>query len=1432
MAISINIDGNNYEINGLDHPAEEETAKKLLAEITKHTKNNKDAHAKLLKAFTDQLTNVTKEIKAAAKAPINAGPAPAAATTNTTTTRAARDAAAQTNNLSRSSGNAAKGTDGLATSAGFANNAVKSMTQSVAGAGSMLGTVGKVVSTVFNGLVAAGGFLITTFLSVASASLGAFMKAAAIQGELSKQGMRFANSLSGMQGMAIGASMTMEDLADVVKNNSSTMARFGQGTKLGQTRFIEMAAAAREGANSLRGLGFSAKDEMQVRADYIAILQEGGNVEYARNMSGAEVAKRSTAMAKGFLGLAAATGQTVDQLMKATRDMAADPDLALTLEGLGLSPDVKERVAANFASLEKLGMGSLKDLFVQVQTYGAGISDQAMEFQTLGLGARFEDFTKRLGSIRPEDLQLELMKMGKTINAQQLGMLVQQAGISGPTKAMLVNLKKYASMSEDDIKAQVKAAEQSNAQVKQQQELNDRLTAVKGMFNNVLLKIAESEGFQKGLTALTNALITYGPMIADLLTKVGVTIFNFVGKLFTSEGRQDIINLMYTGFSELMIGLKKTVLGSFYSPEAEAADRALTENANARRMGLAKDNELQKLEADVMKKRMARLLVREDDKNPGATAKADAELALAKSKRDAREKALLEDPTGEAGKAAILEKQSEQTKKAADGMFSSNEKLGLAALGLVAGLIAARALIVKGIELAVLGTGTGAAGMFGKLFGADKAVPAGAKQGADGKWRDAAGKFTKAPAPAQLPTTAKGVGMGMMADMGKQLTQAMGWVLKAGAIAGAMYMIGKALPTLAEGVKSFDDVNWEDMGKAGVSIAGVSAALFALGKIPIGAILQGLAGAAAVSGVMVLLGFGFNKLTPELMAFQALDWETIAKAGVALVGLMAIGAVAGTFFAPLLIGAGVLGALGLALRAFPIDVLEALGKLFEAVGATIGGVVTKMAEGVGLIVDKFTALRNSGIDATTQQIRSLSDIPSEKIRATAVAIAELKTALDGFGGGFWENVGRGITSLFGGDQASQVERMAAAMERYKKSVSVLTETSSGDFVLKPIDIGLYTQLQQTLDETKKKIDTTFSKKTYEETFVATTKAIDGTYNVKTSKLDSTLEQTREAIKKTFTPPYNELKILTQAIKDAVSNASSGLTSPSSPSGPVNMSQGSWLKAVMGYFGGSNRVLTGGPTQKDIQGYIDHVSTKEGNDNSVNPSTYAMGKIQLMPSVVRDLASKLGGSSAGLASIDDKQSLAEAWKKLSPAEKQRFYEAYARNNYNTIKSGIGRDLSEAEWYAGQFGTGNLTNAIKNPNASLTPQQLAAYQANIPAFNKGAAASGQNGLLARIGSNFTSNPGYNVTDASTGTSGGTLATGKGFNQLYLNEQGKLMRGDSEVDSKKAVGDTLTAVSNEGDTQGKILNLLEQTYNLHVEGYNNNKRNERFKGFTAGL
>jgi hypothetical protein len=86
------------------------------------------------------------------------------------------------------------------------------------------------------------------------------------------------------------------------------------------------------------------------------------------------------------------------------------------------------------------------------------------------------------------------------------------------------------------------------------------------------------------------------------------------------------------------------------------------------------------------------------------------------------------------------------------------------------------------------------------------------------------------------------------------------------------------------------------------------------------------------------------------------------------------------------------------------------------------------------------------------------------------------------------------------------------------------------------------------------------------------------------------------------------------------------------------------------------------------------------------------------------------------------------------------------------------------------------------------------------------------------------GERSSNASLDTSGGTLRTGAGFNQLSLDANGKLITS-AGADVKKATDGTLTAVSNEDDTQGKILNILEQTYNLHAE----TKAKARFSGFT---
>lgn len=1415
MAISINIDGNSYELNGLDHPAEEETARKLLTLMEKYAKEDKDLQTKLLKEFKDQLTKLNREVNTLTTATTKPATAPAAnkSTANNAPTSAAAKAL---NNAAGAANNNSKVLNNLTTSAGFATGAVNSMADGLKeSTGKFSGALG-IAGSALKAVGAAAGFAVTSILGLGYASLNAFMEASKFQGDLAKGGVRFTESLTALNSASYNAGMTMEQMTAVVKGSSQAISQLGKGGTNGAARFAQLVAAARTSADSLRGFGFTAQEEAQVRADYLDILRLQGDSETARTMTNGQIIAQSNKMVKGFLGVAAASGKTIDELIKKTKEIAGEDDFGLTVEALGLTAEQSTRVAKNLAVLDAQGLGSLKQVFLEMRTFGTGIGDTSQELKTLGIGGQVENFLDRLDKLEPDQVQSELIKFSQTLPTQAIADFATKAQMLGSPAAKVANeLRRLSQLSAKDIADMAKAAQQKNAALETAKRLEDDTNKLKGMITNVLLRIAESPGFQRILGQLMYALETYGPQISDSLANLGVTLFEFVSKLFTPQGRQELINDIATAFSEILIGIKKAVLGplGMYTDKQEEAERAVRVATNNRRMAevlaLKNDETLQARQETLNKLRIlyAEALLKGDE----SAMKAIRErIDIANKDIDSRKEELK-------ARSPAVTKAEEQEKKANDaaGKFTdSNYKLAGVAAAMVIGLWGAKKLIVGGLERLLLGKDLTRGPTLiersfnkisGLLVGKDKAV---ATKGADGRYRDAAGKFTKAPVEA--PTTAKGIGLGMLSDMGKQFTQALGWVMKAGAIAGAMYMIGKAMPVLAEGAKSFDDVDWESMAKAGTAITGISVALYALGKVPLSAMLQGLVGAAAVSGAMVILSFGFSQLVPQLKAFQDLDWETMAKALVALVGLGAVGLAASAVAGPLLIGSVAIGALGLALSLFPTDTLVALGKLFESVGAAIGGIVTKIAEGVGLIVDKIAALRNSGIEATTVQIERLSQIPSAQLFSAAEGVKALKLALDGFGGGFWENIGRGITGFFGADQATQVERMAAAMERYKRSISVLSDNGAGEFVLKPIDIGLYTQLQTTLDETKKQINTTFSKKTYEETFVGTTKAIDATYNVKTSKLDVTLEQTREAIKKTFTPPYDELKKLTQAIKDAVSNASSGLTSPDpdKKTGPLGVNE----------FGES------------ADTYANNVSNFKGKGASGKIYKTALGRDLVYNTPFKDLTPdqqdqfldamtrQEGGNPENLnMRMNNPGNI--LWE---PADQARILKKYARFGMVPGDRANGKIYGKFPTFAqGMEAKRYRVNEIAK-NGATGGQVIATWL--------GATGGKKPSLVERAKNLFTPDPpeARVPLNASGDNAGGALPmTGNAkFKQLRV-VNGQLVDGTGA----KATDGTLTTVSNEANTDEKILNLLEQTYNLHVGYYGENKTRQRFKGFTEG-
>ena len=123
-----------------------------------------------------------------------------------------------------------------------------------------------------------------------------------------------------------------------------------------------------------------------------------------------------------------------------------------------------------------------------------------------------------------------------------------------------------------------------------------------------------------------------------------------------------------------------------------------------------------------------------------------------------------------------------------------------------------------------------------------------------------------------------------------------------------MGLMGASLIPFALAAVKFNDVEWESLAKAGVALVGLAGIGFLLGKAS-GSMIVGAAAIAILGGALWLAGKGFQQ-------FAELDWKTIGMGLVAIAGLGAIAAVMG-LAAPLIIGgAFAIGALGVALIPF------------------------------------------------------------------------------------------------------------------------------------------------------------------------------------------------------------------------------------------------------------------------------------------------------------------------------------------------------------------------------------------------------------------------------------------------------------------------------------------------------------------------------------
>ena len=260
--------------------------------------------------------------------------------------------------------------------------------------------------------------------------------------------------------------------------------------------------------------------------------------------------------------------------------------------------------------------------------------------------------------------------------------------------------------------------------------------------------------------------------------------------------------------------------------------------------------------------------------------------------------------------------------------------------------------------------------------------------------------------------------------------------------AAALVVVSGALWITSKAMQNFANVSWSDVGKGIVSLGGLVGLSLLLGKSSVQMII-GAVGIAALGAALIPAAIALNK-------FNDVDWGSLAKAGVALVGLGVAGTVLSAMSVEMLIASVGVAALGLAL----IPTTIALNKFNDIEWSSIGKGITALSgfgvvgtiigaasplllagslaiaalSGSVILLTKSIEVLNSGlqgidskpIEMVTGDLLDLNQVSVSQIFGLSGALATLSGALLAF------NTVSGINSIlksFGGSVISDLEKL-------------------------------------------------------------------------------------------------------------------------------------------------------------------------------------------------------------------------------------------------------------------------------------------------------------------------------------------------------------------------------------------------------------------------
>lgn len=386
----------------------------------------------------------------------------------------------------------------------------------------------------------------------------------------------------------------------------------------------------------------------------------------------------------------------------------------------------------------------------------------------------------------------------------------------------------------------------------------------------------------------------------------------------------------------------------------------------------------------------------------------DAVIAQQESALDVSEK----ERSGPAAPAALTAPApTEVAAKPAKGGFKIGEfltgaKNAAAALLMIAGSIVVLAIglkLMKDIDpTTITKTGIAMVGLGGGLYFLSKLDSASLKSAAKSMLIVAASISVLALGMMLM----KNVGIGEMVKTGVALLGMVG-VLKvlssidSGKLLKSAYslaIVGGSLIPLALGMKLMASVSVGTMVKSGVALLGLVGVLYAVSKIDSGSLIKG---AAAIA----ILGVSLIPLSAGLLLMNMVNWESIGKMAVALIGLSIAAVVLGNLGGQILLGALAIAALGVAMIPLAIGMLMFSMISWETMGIAAVAIIgfSLAAAGLGYIAP-FILLGAAAIAALGLALipfglamNMLGGIGIGTILQTAAAIAVFAAIAAGLG---------------------------------------------------------------------------------------------------------------------------------------------------------------------------------------------------------------------------------------------------------------------------------------------------------------------------------------------------------------------------------------------------------------------------------------------------